>query len=1316
MAYLARALEKRGDAVAVAEAAELARKSAELGDPEGMVRHSHSGDRDLGVQLLTKAAERGFPPAQTFLAEHYFRNGSREQQRSDFLTLLRRPGDQGFTRALLLLGASRAVGWAGIGIEIDLAEAQESFRRAVALANSTREFLAQLDGMADFIGRSGPRLATPLEMLIEAGSDVARFKLGVAYLEGAVPGGKTKAIEFLEGSAERGDPTLQFLVGELYESGRITPSAAEAKSRAEHWYTQAAMRGHPVAQEKISRPAGSFTCLLKPSATSHPKGSITRRKHEDTPEPQVVVAGPAGADVRAGEAVTIDWSMDQEIASECRTPFYLVLSMPSRVRFEGDGFFAVAPGGVAPFGIPLKSDRMRVFVPLHLYSGKPKGTVGVKIYQAGAFELDWALVEVARGGLAASAPPVEVRWAPTNRLSVTVRPGTPQVLIQDRFPTDAPERTIVSNSGEFELQIFPKRYRVLDRHTGVLLLEKDGDQPNFSPGSRFVTARRGDAARIDIIDLLTGEMAYQLRPAPGEETDANEYNVSHIAWSHADSFVAVGYTRNGGISLIHSLIQRPLVYVSTGCHACAAWEDVTVKLDIDNALFAVTKEFHSYLKVNLAFAPHQAGWSVADNASARTIAHRPADLELGWEKSDLTKFSFVRDYVKEARKYLVEHSGPKAAPADRGRAKAGSRVVLRGVTLPTGSRGYRAAESSGEKARLPARLADVGVFLAPATRVFQTKFSPDDSAARHAFAKRLIDSAPAAQSRFNFEPGNDGCTGADGKSEFIKADDMLAAWQWTIDDERFWLIQSSCSYGSGGSRYGQLTLLRAKGDELSYQLLPAEPLAVFDYNPVRPSIHGGLLAIASANGKAVIYDLNDGKPRGTMSGLPNAELIDRLAFTVDMRRILQVNTDGRLYFYDSASLEHVLHGYYIDDEVVIYTDSRYYDATPEGAQFAFLRFPGDAARHTFDQFQARLRRPDIIGAIIKGERPSAEPALLAPPPVLTLEALGKRDNRQVLLTLRARGESPLAKIEIFQDGVPVQDLPVSGLSTSVAAELVLRPEARWLAAVATDAAGTRSSVQSIDLAALARKGGQPKGSLSVLSIGTDNYAEIGRLNFAISDARRFVDMAQKHWRSMYGSLKQRLLLDSASLKEKALAALREVAKESRADSTFMFFVAGHGVRDKAGNFYLATRETKAADIEGTSVAWTELAEALAKIRGRVFIFLDTCHAGAAGMLGTNDDAVSALLATRQPVVVLAASKGRQLSQELNYGEHMKRLNGGAFTRLLTDTIADMKARGGAPVELFELYASLKQGVVKVTDGEQTPWIARNQMIGRIPLF
>ncbi len=167
----------------------------------------------------------------------------------------------------------------------------------------------------------------------------------------------------------------------------------------------------------------------------------------------------------------------------------------------------------------------------------------------------------------------------------------------------------------------------------------------------------------------------------------------------------------------------------------------------------------------------------------------------------------------------------------------------------------------------------------------------------------------------------------------------------------------------------------------------------------------------------------------------------------------------------------------------------------------------------------------------------------------------------------------------------------------------------------------------------------------------------------------------------------------------------------------MLYFAGHGVRSNNGKYFLATSDTMVSDIPATALSWDQVANTLVKGQARIAVFLDTCHSGAAdtGVFSTNDAAAKNLL-ERIPsgIVLFSASKGRELSEE------SPAVGGGVFTSALIKVIAYDRGRydtnkDGA-VEISELYRGVKGQVTAITAGRQTPWIARNQMVGDFALF
>ncbi|MGB0085868.1 MAG: caspase family protein [Rhodomicrobiaceae bacterium] len=154
-----------------------------------------------------------------------------------------------------------------------------------------------------------------------------------------------------------------------------------------------------------------------------------------------------------------------------------------------------------------------------------------------------------------------------------------------------------------------------------------------------------------------------------------------------------------------------------------------------------------------------------------------------------------------------------------------------------------------------------------------------------------------------------------------------------------------------------------------------------------------------------------------------------------------------------------------------------------------------------------------------------------------------------------------------------------------------------------------------------------------------------------------------------------------------------------------------------GRYYLTPSGFRLANVAGTGLAWSKLADVLGRSKARVIVILDACHSGLSGSegLATNDEAVKELLSgARAPMLVLAASKGRQVSFEDS------KWSGGVFTYALSEILQrgastyDLDRNG--TIELSELYRGLREIVTRETKGQQTPWLARQDLIGDFALF
>ncbi|ONG44601.1 hypothetical protein BKE38_28015 [Pseudoroseomonas deserti] len=142
------------------------------------------------------------------------------------------------------------------------------------------------------------------------------------------------------------------------------------------------------------------------------------------------------------------------------------------------------------------------------------------------------------------------------------------------------------------------------------------------------------------------------------------------------------------------------------------------------------------------------------------------------------------------------------------------------------------------------------------------------------------------------------------------------------------------------------------------------------------------------------------------------------------------------------------------------------------------------------------------------------------------------------------------------------------------------------------------------------------GRLVVLAVGVNDYGDASRnLRYAVPDARTVVEALRTGSAGLFEGVDTTLLLDAEASREGVLKALADAARRVRPQDTFVFYVAGHGVRvEDNGRFLFLPADVGAprsmAEAARRSIDDDALIAALARIRARDgFLLIDTCYAG-----------------------------------------------------------------------------------------------------------
>ncbi|MFZ4808886.1 MAG: caspase family protein [Hyphomicrobiaceae bacterium] len=817
-----------------------------------------------------------------------------------------------------------------------------------------------------------------------------------------------------------------------------------------------------------------------------------------------------------------------------------------------------------------------------------------------------------------------------------------------------------------------------------------------------------------------------------------------LGWALGDSLViANGANGGNGVEIWPTLVGNAAIgaegkqtysVMNRFDYKLDAWRDLRLSVGIDAGVFEMGRSADSVVAHGLATS--QPVICKAQGACfPGSIADRLNPIWRGpnrWQLEGGVSFTHAAGPNGAPRRPMVRHTSLLGSARPSVMKAVDPRRAVRDAV---GWRSLSATEGTEATARrgFQEELARFGIALAadqnPESLVsWQSGPSRDEDSAQFKYPVARIESEmramiPDAETALQRAPMMADMTG-DIPKIFLSSH-ARGIWRWRIGGETLWLVQVLTIQGSGGFGYGGLYLFRSGNGGAGTivnltDTLGEDRLSRYGAIGTDPQIRAFVsqsryLLLAAPLGRALaIYDLVRGHAVIQIADVEKSFIVESLHITDDGRHLVQRNTNGSLALYVIASGKRIVSGRYVDGEIILYDDQGHYDATYEGGHFVHLRFPGTPGLHTFHQFSAKLKRPDIVRALLKGA-PVAEdaPQISAPP---TVEAtVAEISDRQIAVRVVARSGDGLAALRVYQDGLLTHEEAVTGNEVVQTLVMARSGGARRLAVVASD----RSNTFSLPAEQLLPPSPAADGSLRGIVMGVDTYHDrrIAPLAFAAADARNLVRAMSTGQGKYFARIDLAPLTDAAATPSRVLERLEQAVAGSRPGDTVVFFFSGHGLRSRDGEFFFATSGTDPDQPQATALAWSKVSAVLRRSKARVLVLIDACHSGLAGELAfaSNDDAVAQMMSgLRAPIVILAASKGRQLSQEL------ASIKGGAFTRAIEAVIAKDRARfdtdQSGTIEISELYAGVKRLVLELTGGQQTPWLARSDMIGDFTLF
>jgi WD40 repeat protein len=477
-----------------------------------------------------------------------------------------------------------------------------------------------------------------------------------------------------------------------------------------------------------------------------------------------------------------------------------------------------------------------------------------------------------------------------------------------------------------------------------------------------------------------------------------------------------------------------------------------------------------------------------------------------------------------------------------------------------------------------------------------------------------------------------------------------------------------------------------------------------------------------------VYALADGALLAVLRG--HAGGVGGASFSADGSRILTSGLDDAVRLWDADGRLRLTRVAFERGEWLAFEPGGGYVATPRAAEWAFVEQRGRAVPlASYAEIlggDAGARR--VRASLSRDDAPEPPESLPSAPELRIVEPRGDVvRSRSTTLAVLFEDELPIAELEVLQDGAPLSAGAVEAAlaydgprHTSGRLELALEiPPERARTEVEVRATNSRR-VRTVAARTIGYE--PPYRDLYVVTLAVADYDDDGYdLDSPVDDARDLAARLQREAGGLFRAVHVASLADR-EVEDSAVVLLRdEFLRRAGPEDTVVVFVAGHGVRNRAGNYFLltsgATAETWNLGIDRDRI--TSLISPRYVAAQRLVLLIDTCQAGLDPWPGERGRAVdagpytSAELARERERLgtgryILPASSPRGAAREAG--------GNGLFTRAVLDALdgaGDLDGNG--TVEVDELARYAEDAVRERSGGEQQALPALVEAGGRFPL-
>ena len=243
-----------------------------------------------------------------------------------------------------------------------------------------------------------------------------------------------------------------------------------------------------------------------------------------------------------------------------------------------------------------------------------------------------------------------------------------------------------------------------------------------------------------------------------------------------------------------------------------------------------------------------------------------------------------------------------------------------------------------------------------------------------------------------------------------------------------------------------------------------------------------------------------------------------------------------------------------------------------------------------------------------------------------------------------------------------------------------------------------------------------KPRLFVLTIGISEYEENSlNLKYADKDASVIARFFEKQPRTIFREIHTNNLINSEATRSNIIRSISEMARKASTNDVALIFLSGHALKYPYTNtYYFLTNKTKKENIIDQGISEKTIEEfiiTLSKKFKNLVILVDTCHSGA---ISTGIKSIEYRnnfweQFETEGLYIISASRTGEVAIERDEWGH------GAFTYSIIHSLnQESDINDDGIIDILELFRSVDDMVVRLTDGLQHPYIKMGG--SHLPLF